>query len=197
MSASSQPVRGAGPRGLGAGPATGRYTAPAVILHWLVAAFVLVTLPLGIYMADLPVSPAKLKYYSWHKWIGVTIFLLVVLRAAWRIGHPPPAPLPGQPRWQVQTAHYTHLALYALLFLTPLAGWLLTSAAGYPIVYLGLVQIPDLVPKDKQLKEIFEVVHAGLALSMGALVLLHIGAALKHALIDRDGTLSRMRLGGR
>lgn len=176
------------------GIANERYSATAVLLHWVVAALVLVTLPLGLYMVELPISPAKLKYYSWHKWIGVTVFLLAVVRAAWRFGHRPPAPLPGQPRWQVVAAHGVHAVLYVLLIAAPLTGWLYSSAAGFPTVYLGLVQLPDLVPKDEQLKQTFKLAHLVLTYTMGALVLLHIVAALKHAIADRDGTLSRMWL---
>lgn len=174
------------------GVATERYSAPAVLFHWVMAALVLATLPLGLYMVELPVSPSKLRYYAWHKWIGVTVFLLALLRVAWRFGHRPPEPLPGQPRWQVVAAHAVHAVLYLLLIAVPLTGWLYSSAAGFPTVYLGLVQLPDLVPKDAQLKEAFKLAHLVLTYTMGGLVLLHIAASLKHAAVDRDGTLSRM-----
>lgn len=176
------------------GIATERYTLPAAILHWVIAALIVATFPLGLYMVDLPLSPSKLKYYSWHKWIGVTVFLLAMARVAWRFGHRPPQPLPGQPRWQVAAAHAAHAVLYALLIAVPLSGWLYSSAAGFPTVYLGLVQLPDLVPKDERLKDTLKLAHLVLTYATGALVLLHVLAALKHALVDRDGTLSRMSL---
>lgn len=179
------------------GIAAERYGTPAVLFHWLVAALILAGLPLGLYMVDLPVSPAKLKYYSWHKWIGVTVFLLALARLAWRAGHRPPAPLPGQPRWQVAAAHVAHVLLYVLMIAIPLSGWLFSSASGFPTVYLGLVQLPDLVPKDAQLKQIFRVMHVVLTYTLGALTLLHAAAAIKHAAVDRDGTMSRMWLGTR
>ena len=91
------------------GIAAERYSTPAVLLHWVIALLILAGLPLGLYMVDLPVSPSKLKYYSWHKWIGVTVFLLAVARLVWRAGHRPPAPLPGQPRWQLAVAHAMHV----------------------------------------------------------------------------------------
>ena len=72
------------------GIATERYTVPAALLHWVMAALIVATFPLGLYMVDLPLSPSKLKYYSWHKWIGVTVFLLAMARVAWRFGHRPP-----------------------------------------------------------------------------------------------------------
>ena len=71
-----------------------RYTAPAIGLHWLIALLILISFSVGLYMSDLPFSPAKLKIYSWHKWAGVTIFLLVVVRSLWRFTHTPP-PCPG------------------------------------------------------------------------------------------------------
>lgn len=176
------------------GIAAERYSTPAVLLHWIIAVLVMATLPLGLYMVDLPVSPSKLKYYAWHKWIGVTVFLLAALRVAWRFGHRPPVPLPGQPRWQVLAAHSVHVLLYLLLIAAPLTGWLYSSAAGFPTVYLGLIQLPDLVPKDQQLKEAFKLAHLVLTYTMSGLVLVHVVAALKHAIVDRDGTLSRMSL---
>ena len=177
-----------------AGLTAERYAAPAVLLHWVMAALVLAALPLGLYMVDLSISPTKLKYYSWHKWLGVTVLLLAAVRVAWRLKQQPPEPLPRQPRWQAIAAHTTHAVLYALLIAVPLSGWLYSSAAGFPTVYLGLVQLPDLVHKDDALKAIFKTAHWVLTYAMGALVLLHVAASVKHAVVDRDGTLSRMSL---
>lgn len=179
------------------GVAAERYGAPAVLFHWVIAVLILAALPLGLYMVDLPLSPSKLKYYSWHKWIGVTVFVLALARLAWRAGHRPPAPLPGQPRWQLAVAHATHVVLYLLMIAIPLTGWLFSSAAGVPTVYLGLVQLPDLVSRDAQLKEIFRLTHVALTYTLGVLTVLHVAAAIKHAVVDRDGTLTRMALGPR
>lgn len=177
------------------GIAAERYSAPAVLLHWVIALLILAGLPLGLYMVGLPVSPSKLKYYSWHKWIGVTVFMLALARLAWRAGHRPPAPLPGQPRWQLAVAHAMHGVLYLMMIAIPLTGWLFSSAAGFPTVYLGLIQLPDLVHKDAQLKEIFKLAHLVLTYALGGLVVLHAAAAIKHAVVDRDATMSRMWLG--
>jgi len=135
-----------------------------------------------------------LKLYSYHKWAGVTILALSALRLLWRLSHRPPADLPA-PRWQQQAAHATHLALYALFFAVPLVGWAYSSAAGFPIVWFGVLPLPDFVPKDKALADLIKPWHGALAWAMAALVLMHIGAALKHHFIDRDGLLSRMRPG--
>lgn len=160
-------------------------------MHWTIAAVIFTTFPLGMYMADLPVSPGKLRLYSYHKWIGVTIFLLVIARLAWRLAHSPP-PLPPMPRWQLMAAHVSHALLYLLTLSIPLTGWLFSSASGFQTVYLGLVPIPDLVGKDKVAAEAFKAAHWYLNFTMLLAVTLHVTAALKHHFIDRDAVLSRM-----
>jgi len=169
-----------------------RYTATAISLHWLTALLVLITFPLGVYMHELALSPIKLQLISYHKWLGVTIFLLTAARLAWRATHTPP-PLPETiPLWQQRVAHGVHLLLYVLLFVIPLSGWLMSSAKGFPVVYLGLVQLPDLVGKDKVLGELLTEVHEMLNFGFLALVGMHAVAALKHHFIERDATLRRM-----
>lgn len=171
---------------------TERYTGPAIALHWLVAALVLATIPLGLYMTELPLSPRKLQLYAYHKWIGVSVFLLAVLRLLWRLGHRPPPPPPGLPAWQRRAAQAAHGALYVLIFAVPLSGWVYSSAVGVPTVYLGLWQLPDLVSRNRDLADALKPVHVFLAYAMAALVAIHIGAALKHHFLDRDGVLARM-----
>jgi cytochrome b561 len=171
-----------------------RYTGVAIALHWLLALMIIVAFGVGLYMSDLPVSPARLKLFNWHKWAGVTILALSVLRLLWRLTHRPPADLPA-PAWQNRVAHLTHWALYALFFLVPLAGWAYSSAAGFPVVWFGVLPLPDFVSPDKALADMMKERHEMLAWVMAALVALHIGAALKHRFIDRDGLLERMRPG--
>jgi len=172
-------------------PAT-RYTTTAIALHWLAALLIFATFPLGVYAHELALSPIKLKLVSYHKWLGVTIFLLTVARLAWRAAHTPP-PLPETiPLWQQRAAHGLHLLLYVLLFAIPLTGWLMSSAKGFPVVYLGLVQLPDLVGKDKALGDLLMEVHEMLNFGLLALVGMHIAAALKHHFIEHDATLRRM-----
>ncbi len=169
-----------------------RYSAPSIALHWLVAALLVATFPLGLYMTGLPLSPRKLQLFSYHKWIGVTIFALAWLRLAWRLRHAPP-PLPAaMPRWQQRAAHAVHGLLYALLIAIPLSGWLYSSASGVPTVYLGLWQLPDVVDRDKALADALRGVHRSLNWTLAALVALHVLAALKHHFVDRDGLLHRM-----
>lgn len=171
---------------------TTRYTTTAIALHWLVALLIFAAFPLGVYVADLAFSPLKLKLLSYHKWLGVTIFLLTVARLAWRATHTPP-PLPATiPLWQQRAAHVLHYLLYVLLLAIPLSGWLMSSAKGFPVVYLGLVQLPDLVGKNAELGDLLKTVHAALNYGLLALLGLHVAAALKHHFIDRDATLRRM-----
>ena len=169
-----------------------RYSRAAIALHWLLALLIVANFALGAYMHDLPFSMTRLKLFNWHKWAGVTILALSALRLAWRLTHRPPADLPA-PAWQQQAAHGTHLALYALFFAVPLVGWAYSSAAGYPIVWFGVLPLPDFVPKDKALAELIKPWHETLAWALMALVALHIAAAIKHQFIDRDGLLARMR----
>ena len=169
-----------------------RYTPTAIGLHWLMAVLILGNFSVGFYMADLPLSPTKLQIYSWHKWAGVTAFLLVLFRILWRLTHQPP-PLPTRmPRWQQRAAHGGHALLYLLMVAIPLTGWLMSSAKGFQTVYFGVLPIPDLLAKDKELGNLLREVHATLNFLMIAIVVGHVGAALKHHFIDRDDIMTRM-----
>lgn len=171
-----------------------RYSGVAMGLHWLLALMIFGSFCVGFYMSDLPLSPTRLKLFNWHKWAGVTILALSALRLLWRWTHRPPADLPAPP-WQLRAAHATHWALYGLFFLVPLAGWAYSSAAGFPIVWFGVLPLPDFVSPDKALAEWLKQSHAVLAWALAVLVLLHIAAALKHHFVDNDGLLERMRPG--
>jgi len=176
-----------------------RYSGTAIVLHWLLGFALIGLFMVGLYMTDLPFSPQRLKLYNWHKWAGVTILTLSLLRLLWRLTHRPPA-LPAaaaMPRWQHWAHHGTHHALYALFFAVPLLGWAYSSAAGFPIVLFGVLPLPDFVSADKALAELIKPWHKFSAYAMAALVVLHVAAALKHQLIDRDGLLLRMLPGRR
>lgn len=169
-----------------------RYTRTAMSLHWLIALAIFGTFALGTYMSDLRVSPTMLKLYSWHKWAGVTIFVLVIVRLVWRIGHPPP-PLPAHmPALERLAAHAGHLALYGLMFVIPISGWLMSSAKGFQTVWFGMLPLPDLVAKDAALGDLLQQVHLVLNYLLLALVVVHAAAALKHHFFDRDDVLLRM-----
>jgi cytochrome b561 len=169
-----------------------RYSGLAIALHWLLALMIVVAFGVGLYMHELPVSPTRLKLYNWHKWAGVTILALSALRLLWRLSHRPPADVP-MPGWQATAAHATHGLLYALFFGVPLVGWAYSSAAGYPIVWFGVLPLPDFVPVDKALAEAIKPWHARLAITMALLVVVHVAGAIKHQFVDKDGLMDRMR----
>ena len=178
-----------------------RYTRTAMLLHWVLGLALVGLFCMGLYMTGLPFSPQRLKLYNWHKWAGVTLLMLSALRLLWRAVHRPPALPPAveqaMPRWQKAAHHGTHFLLYVLFFAVPLIGWAYSSAAGFPIVFLGLWQLPDFVPVSKELADAIKPWHQITAYAMAALVLLHVAAVLKHQLIDRDGLLARMLPGPR
>lgn len=171
---------------------TTRYTATAIALHWLMALALAGLVIVGVYMHDLPLSPWKLKVYSWHKWAGVTAFLLVLVRLAWRAAHRPPELPAAMPPLMRFAAHAGHAALYLLMIAIPLSGWLMSSAKGFQTVYFGVLPIPDLLAKDKPLGDLLKEVHETLNYLMIAVVVGHAAAALKHHFIDRDDVLTRM-----
>ena len=173
-----------------------RYTAVAIALHWLLALAIVGIFVVGVYMADLPFSPSRLKLFNWHKWAGVSILLLSVLRLVWRATHRPPelpvAVTRAMPAWQTRAYHATHHLMYVLFFAVPLIGWAYSSAAGYPIVLFGQIPLPDFVGPDKALAELIKPLHELAAWGLVGLAAMHVAAALKHQWIDRDGLLLRM-----
>ena len=176
-----------------------RYTTVAIAFHWFLALALIGIFGVGLYMTGLSFSPAKLKLINWHKWASVTILFLTVLRLLWRLTHRPP-PLPAavvksMPTWQRRAHHGTHYLLYLLFFAVPLIGWAYSSAAGFPIVLFGAWPLPDLLSVDKALAEAIKPWHRLAAFALAGLVVLHVAAALKHHLIDRDGLLTRIGLG--
>jgi cytochrome b561 len=168
------------------------YSRVAIYLHWLLALMIVASWGFGFYMVDLPFSPARLKQFNYHKWAGITILTLSALRLLWRLTHKPPALPSSTPAWQITASHATHWLLYALFFALPLAGWAYSSAAGFSVVYFGVLPLPDFVPRDKELAAIFKLVHRSLAYGLAAVVALHVAAALKHQWLDRDHLLARM-----
>jgi cytochrome b561 len=169
-----------------------RYTRTARMLHWLGAVLIFTGFGLGLYMTDLEFSPDKLQYYAWHKWLGITVFLLAAVRLAWRTAHPAPV-LPGvMPAWQIRAAGAAHGLLYILMLAIPLSGWIYSSATGVSVAYLNLVDLPNLVPKDREMAKTLLLVHQSLNYLLAAAVTVHVAAAFKHHFVDRDDILARM-----
>ncbi|MDE2430763.1 MAG: cytochrome b [Burkholderiales bacterium] len=169
-----------------------RYPSAMIALHWLIALLIVAAFALGTVMTDMKISPTKLQYYSYHKWLGVTVLALVAIRLLTRLFSkvpPYPASMGG---WQLKAANLTHFLLYVLMFAVPLSGYFYTSAAGYPVVYLGLFELPTFIAPNPELKPILKELHETLTTVILVVVGLHVVAALKHHFIDKDGILQRM-----
>jgi cytochrome b561 len=170
------------------------YHPVAKTLHWLMSILIIGLLALGLYMHELPLSPQKLELYSWHKWFGVTVFMLVWLRLAWRIVHPAPPPSAALSPVLKNTARAAHGVLYVLMVLIPVSGWLMSSAKGFQTVWFGVLPIPDLLSRDKELGDLLQEVHEGLNVALMLTLSGHGAAALWHHFVLKDDTLKRMTL---
>lgn len=170
-----------------------RYAATAIFLHWLIVFFVFAQLVLGWWMIDIPKSPPgpRAWWFNLHKSIGLTIGVLMLARLGWRLSHAVP-PLPDSvPRWQRNAARVSHFLLYACLILQPLWGYLGSTFTKYPINYFGLT-LPHWGWDSPALKDLFSALHLGTAWLLTAVIAVHIAAALKHLLVNRDGVFQRM-----
>lgn len=159
-------------------------------LHWSIALLIIANILIGLVHDALdktvPLIPA-------HKAIGMTVLALTLLRILWRITHRAP-PLPSaMPGWEKGAAHGLHALFYALMLVLPLSGWVMASANTYPLRWFGLFAIPKLaVAKGQPLVELSRAAHGPLGFVFGALIVLHVGAALRHHFILKDGVLRRM-----
>ncbi|MGJ9420193.1 cytochrome b [Massilia sp. CMS3.1] len=170
-----------------------RYSLPAIVLHWLIALLIIATFTLGLVMTEIQgLTPTKLRYFSWHKWAGVTVLALATLRLLWRLRSKPPAYPAAMPAWQIRAAHALHGLLYVLMFAVPLSGYFYSLAAGVPVVYFGLFSLPVLIEADPVLKPVLGALHYWLNMVLAACVAVHVLAAFKHVLVDRDGIVQRM-----
>lgn len=168
-----------------------RYGAVAQLFHWVIVALIITQFVLATRAHGL--SPvAKIGVLATHKSVGITILALAVLRLTWRLFNPVP-PLPaGTPRWQELAARVSHFLLYALLFVTPVLGWLMSSARAFSVSWWGLVTLPDFIEPDKAAFERLHDWHEAMAKTLAVIALIHIAAALKHHFFDRDDVLRRM-----
>jgi cytochrome b561 len=175
-----------------------KYTPVAMAFHWVIAALIVWGFALGWIMTDIPgFTPTKLRYFSWHKWIGVTVLALALLRLLWRATHPAPALPAAMHGWEKAAAHLGHLALYALMFAIPVSGYLYSCAAGVPVVYLGLIPLPVVIAPDHAVAAVLKPIHIYLNYALLAAVAGHVLAVIKHHLFDRVNVLGRMLPGGR
>lgn len=170
-----------------------RYPALTRSLHWLVAIMVIATMPIGMAMQQEGLArPTQDLLYILHKNGGVILLLLVLLRLVWRARHPAP-PMPASlPGWQVAVAKLTHWLLYGLLLVMAISGYIRVAAGGFPIEMLDALGIPKLVPRSDSLAETAKAIHGTARFGLALLILMHIGAALQHLLIKRDGVFGRI-----
>jgi cytochrome b561 len=168
-----------------------RYGAVAQLFHWAIVALVITQFVLARRAEGL--SPvAKIGVLATHKSVGITILGLALLRLTWRLFNPVP-PLPaGTPRWQDRAAHVSHFLLYALLFITPVLGWLMSSARNFSVSWFGLVQLPDFIAPNRATYETLHEAHEIMAYSLAGIAIVHAAAALKHHFFDRNDVLRRM-----
>ncbi|HEX2509271.1 MAG TPA: cytochrome b [Microvirga sp.] len=171
------------------------YSPAQKTLHWLIAALVVVLVPVGLSMANLMEDgPIKNGAYELHKSFGLTVFGLALLRVAVRLVRGAPPLVPGIPAWQRAAARGSHYALYLLIILVPLSGWTATSTCCAPVNLFWTVPLTLPLPWEggmDQSKPIF-LVHYALAFALTAIVLVHVSAALHHHFVRRDRTLLRM-----
>jgi cytochrome b561 len=160
------------------------------ILHWLMAALVLAMLFIGVAMVSSLSDYHRLV--AIHKPLGIAILVLVAARLANRLLNPPPSLPPGMPAVLRFVARASHWLLYALMFALPLVGWSMLSAAGYPIELIGSFHLPPILPHDVALYALLRSLHTVLAFLLFGTFIAHLGAALTHALIFRDGVFESM-----
>jgi len=173
---------------------------PARALHWLIGLMIFALLAVGFYSAEVVTDVyVQFELVQIHKSFGFTVFVLVLIRLIWRLMNPTPAMPDHMPSYERVLAHLGHYALYALMIIMPLSGWLMASASELQEMYgiknmvFGLFEMPDpIVPGDKALEQIFASVHFWSAIAMLIILLTHIGAALKHHFVDKDNVLRRM-----
>lgn len=164
------------------------------LLHWSMAVLIVTMLFVGVGMVST-VSRLHNSLLAFHRPLGIALLVLVIVRLAVRLRRGAP-PLPADlPMWQRLPAHASHVVLYALMIAMPLIGWSMLSAGGYPVVMFGGVHLPPIAPHDVTLYAWLRAAHTWLAMALYATVLLHLAAALFHALIRRDGVLASMTRG--
>ncbi len=172
-----------------------RYTKVAIILHWIIAALILGLLATGWYSEVLPKGDARTSIVMLHKSVGLLVFGFIMLRIFWRLSHKPPALPESLPAWQRTVAGILHFALYLLMFIQPVSGYLSSLLGAKPVTFFGIV-IPQWVEKNDAIRPFFHDTHEIAGIIFTDLVVIHIAAAIKHQLA-KDGIAQRMLLASR
>ncbi len=166
------------------------YSPGARLAHWLTAVLLLALFGLGLSMTRFIEGDAKLRVYRWHEWVGLTAFAVTAFRLYWRtVRKPPPLALP---RFERIARRLVHGAIYLVLIVQPVVGWMMSTAFGFPVNYLGVIALPEPVPVDRALAERLQWVHFTLAMTLLGLFTAHMGGVLFHHLIRQDTLLQRM-----
>ena len=168
------------------------YGGGARVFHWLTVALLLIIMPMGIVMGDLPHGRLQDALFITHESLGITVLALTVLRFLWRLGHRPPPPSADLNRLEIRASGGVHALLYLMLVVMPITGYLFISFLGIDFIYAGLVDVPPPVAKDKPTGEFFGLIHASLQWAIYGLVAMHAGAALHHYFFRRNDVLQRM-----
>ncbi|MDM0105801.1 cytochrome b [Variovorax sp. J22R24] len=168
------------------------WSASIRFLHWVVATLIFTQFALGWLAVGWRLSPTKINLFVWHKSVGILILALVLIRLLNRLTKPTPALPPDTPAWERIAARWSHALLYVLMIAMPLTGWVINSAAGIPFRIFWQVPLPALMAPDKHTADIAALVHFALGVALAGLLMLHIGAALRHHFVKRNSVLIRM-----
>jgi cytochrome b561 len=172
-----------------------RYGWIAILLHWGMAALLLGLIALGVYMVRLPdvgYDRVKITLILTHKAAGMIALAALALRVLWRVLNRLPRFADGLPEWQQVSALFVHFWMYALMFVLPLTGWLMSSAGGYPTPIFTWLDAPDLIGLNEHLFQTLIAVHRWLGYAFAGVIVLHAGAALRHHFVQQDATLRKM-----
>lgn len=162
------------------------------VFHWATVALMLALLVLGWLAVIYPLSPAKLALFKWHKSLGLLLFAWVILWLAWRAARRTPALPEGTPSYERWATYLAHSVLFAVMIAMSLSGWIINSAANFPLEWFGLFRVPQIVQADKGLESQAELVHLALFWTLLGVLAIHIAAALWHHFVRRDDVLRRM-----
>lgn len=173
-------------------PAAHTFGTVARLFHWTIALLVLIQIPAGIAMTSEPLSEFADPLFILHKGLGVVLLALIFGRIAWRLFHPPPPFPDDMPPLEKRIAHWTHVAIYALLVVMVVSGYVRTVGDEFPIELLDALGVPPLVPPMPDVAAVMLVVHQFAVLGLLGLVAVHVAAVMQHHLIEGDDTLSRM-----
>ena len=169
-----------------------RYAASAVTLHWALVLLVFALYTIGWYMVGIPKgTPPVAYFYNLHKSLGLVTAVPIALMIAWRATHRPPPFPESLPTWQVRAAHIDHLLFYACLVVLVASGFIESNFTRFGIKFFGH-PLPVLGWEDKTIYRLFNRIHIYTSYFFAALIAVHVTAALKHVVFDRDGVFERM-----